>query len=205
MSKEKSKIANHKTRDRLFEVLLILFGFVLGSFGTAHWQAREARIRKESIAKIVKIGVQKELQISTKLRELLASKKDLERLIPEGFYSLHDYSLYFSAKDQFGLLEDEIVIRLDAFHRTLETCRNMRDLFQQGLFYCQRNKANKLPDGYLRVYLNCLDQVIVQGEKVISIIDKKHPNLRKFDLELSKEPTIDVIDIPGYSADEESD
>jgi hypothetical protein len=202
MPKGKPKIKTRKIEERLFQVFLILFGFILGSFGTAYWQGRQTRLEKESISKIIKIGIQRELLISRKLREFLIAKKDVERLIPEGFNSLHDYSLYFSAKDRFGLLEDEILIRLDAFHRSLETCRNMKDLFQEGLLYCRRNKGKKLPDGYLQVYLNCLELVIIKGEKVISSIDKNHPNLAHFDTEVSEDPTINIIDIPGYDANE---
>jgi len=202
MPKEKTKIKSRKIAESLFQVFLILFGFILGSLGTGYWQRRETRLEKESLSKIIKIGIERELLISKKLREFLIAKKDIERLIPEGFNSLHDYSLYFSAKDRFGLLEDEILIRLDAFHRSLETCRNMKNLFQEGLLYCRRNKGKKLPDGYLQVYLNCLDLVIIKGEKVISSIDKNHPNLADFDTEVSEDPTINIIDIPGYDANE---
>jgi len=71
----------------------------------------------------------------------------------------------------------------------------MRDLFQEGLLYCWKNKNAKLPKGYLQVYLDLLDQLVLNGEKVVSIIDKKHPNLINFDAESSKDPTIDIIDI----------
>lgn len=190
---------SNSKNERLFSILLILFGFILGSFGTYFLESREKKSQRNSIIKLIKVGVEREIFDSKGTKKLLLdSNSNVGTFIPAGFDSLHDYSLYYSAKDRFGLLGVKTLVELDAFHRTLNSCRNIRSIFQEGLEYCQKNRQNKLPKGYLEVYLASLDNIISRGEKVLNIINKEYPHLSKFNPKDYIDSKIYVSEIPGY-------
>jgi hypothetical protein len=131
---------SNSKNERWFPILLILFGFILGSFGTYFWESREKKSQRNAIIKLIKVGVQREIIDSKNTKKLLLDNKStLGSMIPAGFDSTHDYSLYYSAKDRFGTLEGSVLVELDAFHRTLNSCRNVRIIFQKGLEYCQKD------------------------------------------------------------------
>jgi len=185
-------------RDKGFQIILVMLGFILGILGAYSSKIIENKLDEQSIIKLVKVGVSREVFRSKNVKKDLKIRKNVGTIIPESFNTLHDFNFYFSIQERFCLLENEVVVELDSFYHTLITCKNHRNVFQKGLEYCQKNKLKELPSGYLELYLTSLDRIIYRGEKLLKKINEFYPELEGFDPSVYFDPYSKAIEIPGY-------
>ena len=196
--KDSEKKKEKRSHERPFQVFLIVFGFVLGTLGTYIWEARHDRRHKESMVRVIKASVQQEVRLAKNLREYLATKEDVERLVPQGFDSIHDPGVYLSLQGSLGQLDDALLLDLHAFHRTMQSCINMRKLFQEGLLWCQKNKGKPLPEGYRENYITVLAGLELRGQQVISTIETLYPDVKLDTSSQRAEPRVEQLDFDGY-------
>jgi hypothetical protein len=187
-----------QSHERLFQVFLLVLGCVLGALATRLVDAGADRRQKQSIIRAVKADVQQGVCVARILRELLATKKDVERLLPQVFDSTHDPSLYFSLQDSLGQLDGALLLDYQAFHRTMQSCINLQRVFQEGLLWCQKNKGKPLPEGYKENYITALGLLEVRGQKVISTIETLYPKVKLDPNSKRASPIVTVHDINGY-------
>ena len=194
------------SHERVFQVFLLVFGVVLGAvlgvIGTSISNPRNDTRQKESLIRLIKASVYHEMRVAKSLRQYLAAKEDVERLVPQGFDSAHDPSLYLSRQASFGELNDTLLVDLQAFHRTMQSCINVRELFQEGLSWCQENKGKPLPEGYLGSYIAALDLVELKGQRALSTIEALHPDI-KLDTGSERAATVIEYDLGGYVPQQE--
>ena len=185
-------------KSKSFQILLVVLGFILGVTGTYLLKISESKLDEQSIIKIVKVGVSREIFRSKNVKKDLETKKNLGTIIPESFDMLHDFNFYFSIQERFCFLKNEIVVELDSFYYALNNCKNHRAIFQRGLKHCQKNKLKELPSGYLDLYLSSLDRVLYRGEKLLNKINKFYPELEGFDPSIYFEPYSKTIELEMY-------
>ena len=199
-NESQKKVKDNKNREepeRLFQIFLVVLGVALGTGGTCIWESRSNNRQKESILRIVKASVQLETSIAKSLKEYLVSKKDVERLVPQGFDPVHDPGLYLSLRDSFGQLNDEIVLDLQSFHLALKSCITFKKMFQEGLLWCQENKGQPLPKGCRENYITALTILEQKGQKVISTLERLYPHIKMYTDAGRDEPRIEELDFEG--------
>ncbi len=161
-------------RDRWFQILLIAIGFFFGSAGTYFWQWKETDVRRNTIVKVMRIGIKREVLTSKQVvNELNEEKTKPGQLAPHGFKFLHDPSIYFPAVENIGILSEEIVIALDAYYRSLKSCQAMRDFMYEELERLNENVT--LANDSINVYIHQLNRLTETGEAALEVINEKYP------------------------------
>ena len=159
---------------RWFQVLLVVIGFLFGIFGTYFLQWKDINYKKDTIAKVMWVGIQREINTAKLLVDTLNTAKSKPgQLAPHGLKYLHDSTTYFSISEDIGLLERDVVIALDAYSRSLKACQAMRDFMYEGLVLLNEDVIQA--SDYINVYIKQLEWLIETGDATLEVINEKYP------------------------------
>lgn len=185
---------NNNKNDRWFQILLIIVGFLLGTSGTYFWQWKEINFKRHTIAKVIYAGVQREIKTSELLIDTLKAEKIKPgQLAPHGFKFLHDPTIYLSVANDIGMLEEDVIIAIDAYFRSMKGCQAMRDFMREGLEVV--NEDVFLASDYINAYIKQLENFIETGKATIDVINDRYP--QKYMGSIRKEflPKVEVFNM----------
>jgi hypothetical protein len=190
--KKNANVAN-AIENSWFQILLIVIGFLLGSFGTYFWQWKEINTKKHTIANVLSVTIRREIKTSRLLIELLKKEKtEPGQLAPHGFKFLHE-PVYFSKTEDIGILEEEIIIAMDTYFRSLKACQAMRDFLYEGLELL--NEDVVLAKDYIAAYIHQLENFVEIGDAVLEAINDKYPQKQPQTVRKEFLPKVEVFDM----------
>ncbi|MDP1853478.1 MAG: hypothetical protein Q8L26_04685 [Candidatus Omnitrophota bacterium] len=159
----------------------ILVGLVVASassyFAYSLWQFQEKKTEgkeKYAIARFMCVSIKREIKTSKQLIDALDKEKIKPgKMVPHGFKFLHDSAFYSSAWENIGILDEEIIIALDAYYRMIKSCQAMRDFMYEEIK--RVNEDTALAKGSIDAYIYQVNRLIATGEKVLKLINEKYP------------------------------
>jgi|AntAceMinimDraft_17_1070374.scaffolds.fasta_scaffold17313_1 hypothetical protein len=186
-----SKIHKEKRFQISLGITMLLIGAILG-FSTNHLlQIRSEHIKKNCLVKLLMASIANDLQYTIPaangIKNQIKGKKFIQD--PDLFKMLYCPSVTLPSSDDIGLLNIDILTKLDEYRRRLSECNKRRQE------YIEQLKNNDLDNIEVALFAYCLilDSVIRTGNNVLVVINKHYPNFE-----------VETFTIPQYVTMEES-
>lgn len=183
-------------KERVFDVSLILVGFLLGLLGTFFAQRWEANIKREAAIKIVKVEILRKIESSRNTIEMLGVEKlkhgQLEMIGPR-----YDPVFFYSAMENIGFFDEKIIVALLSFYQSARTSQEMRDFMIAELARVDKNVL--LAGDSIDAYIRQLRRLVRVGEATLIIINEKYPSLKVIAVPNEFQPQIDNFELRPLS------
>lgn len=178
----------------------IVVGLVVASASSflaySLWQNQEKITEKKykyAIVRFMRVSISREIQTSKQLINALRKEKVRPgKIAPHGFKFLHDAVFYSSAWENIGILDEEVVVALDAYYRSIKSCQAMRDFM-----YDELERVNEdviLAKDSINAYIMQLNRLIETGEATLEVINKKYPQKEIKDIRKEFLPKIETFE-----------